>query len=99
VNNAGIRGPITNTDETSEEDWSNLIDVNLTGVWRCQKEAVKVMLKQEDKGIREGRGRIINTASMFGLFSPPRGLPHVAYTAAKHGNVFSTDTIYTLLNN
>ncbi|KAF4468480.1 short-chain dehydrogenase reductase sdr [Fusarium albosuccineum] len=87
VNNADVRGPINDTHEVSEEDWLNLININLNGVWRCQKEELGIFLKQEDRGLREGRGRIINVASMFGLFSPPRGLPHTAYTAAKHGVV------------
>ncbi|KAI0136625.1 3-oxoacyl-reductase [Xylariales sp. AK1849] len=87
VNNAGIRGPVSNTDETGEAAWANLVDVNLTGVWRCQKEELRVMKGQEDKGLREGRGRIINMSSMFGLSVPFNGLPLTAYTAAKHGVV------------
>lgn len=85
VNNAGIRGPIDNTHTVSEDDWADLIDVNLSGVWRCQKAELRVMKNQEDKGTRQGRGRIINIASMFGLSAPPNGLPHTAYTSAKHG--------------
>ncbi|KAI1849388.1 hypothetical protein JX266_004883 [Neoarthrinium moseri] len=87
VNNAGIRGPTTNTDGVSEEDFSNLVDINLSGVWRCQREELRVMKNQDDKGPRQGRGRIINIASIFGLFGAPNGLPHTAYIAAKHGVV------------
>ncbi|KAK7977070.1 hypothetical protein PG988_004560 [Apiospora saccharicola] len=87
VHNAGIRGPTSATDQTDEAAWADVVEVNLAGVWRCQREALRVMVGQEDKGPREGRGRIINTASMFGLFAPPRGLSHTPYTAAKHGVV------------
>ncbi|KAK8025329.1 hypothetical protein PG990_003152 [Apiospora arundinis] len=72
---------------TDEDAWADVIDTNLAGVWRCQREALRVMVGQEDRGAREGRGRIINTASMFGLFAPPHGLSHTPYTAAKHGVV------------
>ncbi|KAK8094941.1 short chain dehydrogenase reductase [Apiospora hydei] len=85
VNNAGIRGPAARTDETDEAEWAETIDIDLAGVWRCQREALRVMVGQEDLGPREGRGRIINTASMLGLSAPPRGLVHTPYTAAKHG--------------
>ncbi|KAK6844790.1 Dihydroanticapsin 7-dehydrogenase [Apiospora arundinis] len=87
VNNAAIRGPTSSTDQTDEDAWADVIDTNLAGVWRCQREALRVMVGQEDRGAREGRGRIINTASMFGLFAPPHDLSHTPYTAAKHGVV------------
>lgn len=75
-----------------------MIDINLNGIWRCQKEALKVMLKQDVQREREGRGRIINMASMFGLFSPPKNIPFVAYTAAKHGTSASEDPPPPLVN-
>lgn len=86
VNNAGVRGPTTDTtDAVAEADWAALVDVDLSGVWRCQKEELRVMRAQEDRGPRDGRGRIINVASIFGLFGPPNGMCHTAYSAAKHG--------------
>ena len=33
VNNAGIQGELTSTSDCSEENWNNIISVNLTGVW------------------------------------------------------------------
>ncbi|KAK7921589.1 hypothetical protein PG985_009611 [Apiospora marii] len=87
VLNAGVRGPQTLTDETDDAAFDETLDINLAGVWRCQREALRVMLAQEDRGPREGRGRIINTASILGLFGPPPGLPHTPYAAAKHGVV------------
>lgn len=90
VNNAGIRGPIANTDLVPEEEYENLIQTNMNGVWRCQKEVLSIFMKQEHKGLRYGRGVIINTASIFGLFGAPRGMPHTAYVTAKHGVVGMT---------
>ncbi|CAH0023114.1 unnamed protein product [Clonostachys rhizophaga] len=87
INNAGIRGPIDMTDQVEEADWLNLVDINLNGVWRCQKEELRIMAAQEDLGLRRGRGSILNLASTWGVCAPQKGLPHTAYTAAKHGVV------------
>jgi NADP-dependent 3-hydroxy acid dehydrogenase YdfG len=47
VNNAGRGGPSKPTHELDSKDFKSLIDVNLTGVWYCQKAQIKQMLKQE----------------------------------------------------
>ncbi|KAI0010930.1 hypothetical protein F4779DRAFT_575190 [Xylariaceae sp. FL0662B] len=90
VNNAGISGPSDNTHEVDEADYTNLIQINLNGVWMCQKEELAIFMKQENKGIRYGRGVIVNMSSILGLFSPPKGMPFTAYTAAKHGVIGMT---------
>lgn len=87
VNNAGIGGSGRQTHELEDEEWMRVVDVNLQGVYRCQKEELSVMVKQEDLGSREGRGRIINVASMLGLVAPSPRLHHTAYSTAKHGVV------------
>lgn len=84
VNNAGI-GPTGMTHELDEEVWDKVLDIDLNGVWRCQKEELKVMLKQEDLGLREGRGNIINVSSMYGTRTMWSTMPNTQYTAAKHG--------------
>jgi len=77
VANAGIFsvGP---TLELDEAVWQEMIDVNLTGVWKSIKAAVPRM-------IDAGRGgSVIITSSAAGL----RGFPNIAhYVAAKHGVV------------
>lgn len=88
VNSAGIKGPTDSTHRVLDQDWVDLIETNLSGVWRCQKEELKIMVGQDDRGSREGRGCIINVASIYGLIAPSRGLAHTAYTAAKHGQYF-----------
>jgi NAD(P)-dependent dehydrogenase (short-subunit alcohol dehydrogenase family) len=47
VNNAGIGGSGRKTHEIEEEEWLKVVDVDLHGVWRCQREQIAVMLKQE----------------------------------------------------
>src|SRR3989338_3083621 len=58
-NNAGIvkMGALH---ETTEADWDQVLDVNLKGVFLCSKAVLPQMLKQ-------GRGKIVNTASIAGL--------------------------------
>jgi NAD(P)-dependent dehydrogenase (short-subunit alcohol dehydrogenase family) len=78
-NNAGINLEKTVT-ETSEDDWSRVINVNLKGVFLCSKYAIPEM-------IRNGGGVIINTASIRGLV----GQYHLAaYCASKGGVVLLT---------
>lgn len=85
VNNAGIGGSGNPTHEVEEEEWARVLDVDLHGVWRCQKEELATMMKQENLGSREGRGCIVNVASMYGVIGMGSYLKHTAYTAAKHG--------------
>ncbi|KFH46309.1 3-oxoacyl-[acyl-carrier-protein] reductase-like protein [Hapsidospora chrysogenum ATCC 11550] len=87
VNNAGIGGSGKLTHETEDEEIERVMDVNIHGVYRCQKEELAVMVKQEDLGPRDGRGRIINIASMYGIIAPNSRLPHTAYTTSKHAVV------------
>jgi NAD(P)-dependent dehydrogenase (short-subunit alcohol dehydrogenase family) len=64
--------------ELTEDQWGQLIDINLSGAWRTCKAAIPHL-------IEGGRGgSIIITSSVVGL----RGAPHLAhYAAAKHGLV------------
>ncbi|KAK7936157.1 short-chain dehydrogenase reductase sdr [Apiospora marii] len=82
VNNAGISGSGKPTHEVDEAEWLNVTDVLLNGVWRCQREELAIMTGQEVVSPREGRGCIINMASMYGLVAHNAA---GAYTAAKHG--------------
>lgn len=64
--------------EISDEAWARVLDVNLTGVWRCMRAEVELMLSG-------GRGgSIVNNASVGGLVGL-RG--HAAYAASKHAVV------------
>src|SRR6201988_3848266 len=78
VANAGIGNGGETLDKTSEEDWTEMIDVNLSGVWKTVKAGVPHILAG-------GRGgSIILTSSVAGLKPYPR-TGH--YVAAKHGVV------------
>jgi (+)-trans-carveol dehydrogenase len=78
VANAGIGNGGATLDKTSEGDWTDMIDVNLGGVWKSVKAGVPHILKG-------GRGgSIILTSSVGGL----KAYPHTGhYVAAKHGVV------------
>ena len=83
VNNAGITGRSFPIWELSEEDWSRVIDADLTSVFLCCRAAVKVMLGQ-------GSGRIINIASIAGKEGNPTLVP---YSAAKAGVIGLTKAL------
>jgi 2-dehydro-3-deoxy-D-gluconate 5-dehydrogenase len=73
INNAGtIRRAAAA--ETTLEDFSAVLDVNLTGVWALSQAAGRVMLLQ-------GGGKIINIASVLSFQG---GVRVPAYTASKH---------------
>ena len=78
VANAGIGNGGQTLDHTSEADWTDMIDVNLSGVWKTVKAAVPHLIAG-GKG-----GSIILTSSVGGL----KAYPHTGhYIAAKHGVV------------
>jgi 2-keto-3-deoxy-L-fuconate dehydrogenase len=72
VNNAGI-GLVGNVEETTEEDFARLMNVNITGVFLGCKHVVPIMLNQ-------GQGNIINIGSVAGLVGIER---RFAYSATK----------------
>ena len=74
INNAGMirRAPAV---DFSEDDWSTVIQVNLSSVFRLSQAAGKTMIEQ-------GSGKIVNIAS---LLSFQGGITVPAYTASKSG--------------
>jgi len=83
-NNAGVCVNVP-SEECSGEDWRRVIDINLNAVFYCCREFGKVMLKQ-------GKGSIINTASMSGIISnTPQ--PQSAYNASKAGVIMLTKSL------
>lgn len=82
VNNAGIGGPWERLDDYPVDGWDRVLAVNLTGVFYCMKEEIKLMSASFDRAPEENAPAIVNIASIAGK----RGLPNqAAYTAAKHG--------------
>jgi NAD(P)-dependent dehydrogenase (short-subunit alcohol dehydrogenase family) len=83
-NNAGIAGRIrAPLHECPEDVWDQVLDINLKGVWLCMKYELIQMLQQ-------GRGTIVNTASIMGLVGSWSGTS--PYNASKHGVVGLTKT-------
>ncbi|WP_245429805.1 SDR family oxidoreductase [Mesorhizobium sp. WSM3859] len=87
VNNAAIYTS-TNLIETTPEQWSRVIGVNLTGFFYCNKRAVTQMLTQAP--VNEVRGRIINISSQHGMVACPGDFP---YSVSKGGIVQMTRQI------
>ncbi|WP_149540792.1 SDR family NAD(P)-dependent oxidoreductase [Siccirubricoccus phaeus] len=86
-NNAGIAPYQVNaigvaTADIEEAAWQRILDVNLTGVWRCLRHEVAQMRRQ-------GGGAIVNTASIGGLVGL-RGSS--AYAVSKHAVLGLTKT-------
>lgn len=74
VNNAGINKP-TDFDAVTDEDWDDVLNVNLKGAFICTQEAMGVLK-------RRGRGSIINIGSVSGQYGGPRT---VHYAVSKAG--------------
>lgn len=81
-NNAGIGG-VTPSDEVDDDEFLRIIDINLNGVFRVARAALRVMYRQ-------GSGSIVNCASILGMMGQSQT---AAYTAAKGGVVNMTRTL------
>ena len=81
VNNAGIFPGIKKLHEIEEEEWVEVLDVNLTGAFRFTKESIPYLLKT--------RGCIINIASDAGL-KAYQGFNVDAYSASKASLILLT---------
>ena len=74
VNGAGV-APSAPLAKTTDEQWRQAIDVNLSGSFHCLREALPAMAAA-------GWGRVVNMASIAGK----TGMPYIAaYAASKHG--------------
>ncbi len=79
VNNAGIVTKPSRFHEISLDDWNRLIAIDLTGVFLCMREELRVMVEQRG-------GTVINIASVAGIRGvEPALMPRANYVAAKHG--------------
>ncbi len=76
VNNAGINVPNIAMEELTFEHWTSIVGANLTGVFLCTQQAMKLMKAQSPRG-----GRIINNGSISAQTPRPNTAP---YTATKH---------------
>jgi NAD(P)-dependent dehydrogenase (short-subunit alcohol dehydrogenase family) len=82
-NNAGS-GAAAPIDQLTLAQWQGVVDVNLTGMFLCLREAFRVMKAQTPQG-----GRVINNGSISAYTPRPQS---AAYTATKHGVMGLTKT-------
>jgi NAD(P)-dependent dehydrogenase (short-subunit alcohol dehydrogenase family) len=79
VNNAGVAAHI-NTEEILLEDWRAVLDINVTAVFLCCREAIRIMKDQMPRG-----GRIINMGSISAKTPRPDSLPYTTTKFAIQG--------------
>lgn len=84
-NNAGVSLKSTMIDEIKVEDWMNLCNINITGMFLCARAAFGLMRRQTPQG-----GRIINNGSVS-AHVPRYG--SVPYTMSKHAVTGLTRTL------
>ena len=83
VCNAGIAGPTAKIWEYPPEEWQQVIDIDLTGVFNCLHIVSPIMIEQN-------YGRIVNVASIAGKEGNPNAAP---YSAAKAGVIALTKSL------
>jgi len=78
VNNAGINYPVDHVPlaDVTLEQWTRVMDVNMTGVFLCMKHEIKHFREHGTKG------SVVNISSICGLFGAPG---RAAYVSTKHG--------------
>jgi 3-oxoacyl-[acyl-carrier protein] reductase len=79
VNNAGLGGTAA-LEEMTDDEWSRVLDVTLTGTFRCTRAALRRFRQQAAEG--HPGGAIVNNSSVLGWRAQP-GQAH--YAAAKAG--------------
>jgi NAD(P)-dependent dehydrogenase (short-subunit alcohol dehydrogenase family) len=83
-NNAGVNAPGIPLEDLTVEQWRNVVDINLSGMFYCIQEAFRSMKAQAPRG-----GRIINNGSISAHAPRPNS---IAYTATKHAVTGLTKT-------
>lgn len=83
VNNAGIAGRSAPIGELSFEEWQQVIDIDLTGVFLGCRAVIPIMTER-------GYGRVVNIASIAGKEGNPNAAP---YSAAKSGVIGLTKAV------
>jgi NAD(P)-dependent dehydrogenase (short-subunit alcohol dehydrogenase family) len=82
ANFAAVYRPRHSIQDQTPDEWDLILDVSLRGAFLATKFAMQVMDDNPDRGLRESRGAVVNTASALAH----RGdRSFVAYTTAKAG--------------
>jgi NAD(P)-dependent dehydrogenase (short-subunit alcohol dehydrogenase family) len=85
VNNAGTINDPVPFHEMTEDQWEDLVETNLIGMFRMTKAVIPVMMKN-------GAGNIVNISSVLGIRSIPR-VPLSVYGVTKAGVIMFTRSI------
>ncbi len=81
VNNAGVSGPNSTIENIDIEEWKQIINVNLTGVFNCCKAAAAEL--------RNNKGKIVNISSIAGKMGGAIGCHYAASKAGVIGLTFA----------
>jgi len=83
VNNAGIAGRAAPLEEITDQDWDQMMDIDLKSVYLCSQAVIPSMKERRS-------GRIINVASIAGKEGNPNMIP---YSTAKAGVIGLTKAL------
>ncbi len=86
VNNAGVIGPANFVSPKNENSWTETLDINLNGTWRCTHAVVPYMIRN----MNPPGGKIINIVSGLGNQPFPR---FCAYAVSKAGMIQMTRSL------
>jgi len=96
-NGAGVSGTPKPITETTSADLDSVLDVNLKGVWYCERAQIRQMMKQDERDVVTGlpiktRGAIVNPGSLASQIGLSTITP---YVMAKHAvlGLTKTDTV------
>jgi NAD(P)-dependent dehydrogenase (short-subunit alcohol dehydrogenase family) len=84
INNAGVEGKFSGITDLAEEDWDQVLDINLKGTYLCMKYEAMAMLD-----LKAG-GAIVNIGSVNSFLGFPTGS---AYVTSKHGLIGLTSSV------
>lgn len=84
INNAGIEGKLSGITDLPEDDWDQVLDINLKGTYLCMKYEARAMLD-----LKNG-GAIVNIGSVNSFLGFPTGS---AYVTSKHGLIGLTSSV------
>lgn len=84
INNAGIEGKLNAITDLLEDDWDQVLDINLKGTFLCMKYEAKAMLNSGKSGA------IVNIGSVNSFLGFPTGS---AYVTSKHGLIGLTTSV------
>ena len=88
VNNAGIGGTYGRLIDQTQQDFDQMMAINVGGVFYGMQAQVRQMLNQSEDG-HPARGKIVNVSSIAGVRGMPMGAP---YSASKHAVIGLTKT-------